>query len=122
MITRDGIRHLVAALPSILGLGVHDRWLKFARPSFDAALFEMIAPLVAGATLCLEAEELLLPGRSLTKVFRERRISASLITPSALSLLPVEPLPALKVLCVAGEACPAELVRRWGGGRRLLNL
>jgi amino acid adenylation domain-containing protein len=122
MITRKGMSNLVAALPAVLQLSPHDRWLKFARPSFDAAIFEMIAPLAAGATLCLEAEEHLMPGRGLCRILRDRQISATLLTPSSLALLPVEPLPELRLLCVAGEACPAELVRRWCSDRRMLNL
>ena len=35
--------------------------------------------------------------------------------------MPVREYPALRTLIVAGEACPAELVRRWSAGRRFIN-
>src|SRR5262249_37693314 len=44
------------------------------------------------------------------------------LPPSALMALPETRLPALRLITVAGESCPAELVRRWGAGRRFLNL
>src|SRR5207248_7144202 len=34
----------------------------------------------------------------------------------------VEALPQLQTITVAGEACPEELVERWGRGRRFYNL
>ncbi len=35
------------------------------------------------------------------------------LPPSALAAVPLEPLESLRLIAVMGEACPAELVRRW---------
>src|SRR5262249_48383545 len=43
--------------------------------------------------------------------------NAVILPPSILAALPFEPLPELRCLTVAGEACPVELVQRWGPGR-----
>ena len=122
MIERGGVRSVLAAQAEYLRLGVEDRLLKVASPSFDAAIFEMLATLGAGATLCLVPEKDLLPGRDFFAILKERQITAMVITPSALALVPFGELPSLKLLCVAGETCPAELVERWAPGRRMLNL
>ncbi|MEM6404773.1 MAG: non-ribosomal peptide synthetase, partial [Cyanobacteria bacterium P01_D01_bin.116] len=43
------------------------------------------------------------------------------ITPSALSALPVEELPALKMVLVGGEAPSPELITKWSKGRKFIN-
>jgi len=43
------------------------------------------------------------------------------LTPSLLAVLPDAPLPALETVVSAGEACPVDVARRWGRGRRFLN-
>ncbi|MBV1850752.1 non-ribosomal peptide synthetase [Catellatospora tritici] len=104
------------------GLGPGDRVLQFATPSFDAAMWDLVLALLSGATLCLAAAPALLPGPVLRATLRDRRISYVLVPPSALALVPAdEPLPDLRVLVSGGEACPAELVRRWAPGRRFFN-
>ena len=39
-----------------------------------------------------------------------------------MKVLPEADLPLLRVVTVAGEACPAEVVDRWSQGRRFFNL
>ena len=48
-------------------------------------------------------------------------MTAATLPPSILSLLPVEELPALATIIVAGEACPAGLVATWAPARRFFN-
>ncbi len=121
MITHRGLASLIAAEHRVLGLSPSDRVLKFARPSFDAAIFEMTCAFAAGAVLCLESEDRLLPGPELTSLLRERRISMATLTPSTLSLVPPEPLSDLKLLFTAGEACSGRLVDEWAASRRMIN-
>jgi amino acid adenylation domain-containing protein len=121
MATHGGLRHLIAAQLQVLGLRATDRILKFATPSFDASVFELSLTFAAGATLCLEPQDELLPGPGLVEILRRREITMITLPPSSLAVLPVEDCPALRLLLVAGEACSAELVARWGGGRRMIN-
>lgn len=121
MIPRVGLETLLAAQSRVLALSSRDRVLKFATPSFDAAIFEIAAALAAGATLCMETEERLLPGPELPRLLRGRNITMAVLTPSSLAVLPVEDCPALRLLFVGGETCPAELVMNWGRGRRMVN-
>jgi acyl-coenzyme A synthetase/AMP-(fatty) acid ligase/acyl carrier protein len=52
---------------------------------------------------------------------RDEAITAITLPPSVLTVLPVEELPALRTITVAGEACPSDLVARWAEGRRFFN-
>ncbi|MBK9394963.1 MAG: amino acid adenylation domain-containing protein [Uliginosibacterium sp.] len=106
----------------LFGVGPGSRVLQFSSPNFDASLFEMVMALTTGATLVMARKEELQPGPPLSRVLREQRISHLTIPPSSLSVLEAEPLPDLKVINVAGEACHADLVARWSAGRDFYNL
>jgi acyl carrier protein len=56
------------------------------------------------------------------QLLREAAITVVLFPPSALAPLPVEPLPDLRLITVAGEAFGGDLVARWAPGRRFVNL
>ncbi|MDZ8065414.1 MAG: AMP-binding protein [Nostoc sp. DedQUE08] len=43
------------------------------------------------------------------------------LPPSALAVMPVEELPALQTIIVAGESCSAELIKQWSVGRNFFN-
>jgi amino acid adenylation domain-containing protein len=97
------------------------RVLQFASLSFDASISETFMALASGARLCLAPSEALLPGPPLIRLLRNEGITTLTVSPSVLAALPVEPLPRLSTIVLAGEACPAEVVRRWAAGRRLFN-
>jgi amino acid adenylation domain-containing protein len=99
-----------------------DRVLQFAALGFDASVFEMVMALASGAMLCLADREQLLPGAALLATLEREEISIVTLPPSALGALPEAALPKLRTITVAGEACPAELVRRWAPGRAFFNL
>ena len=98
------------------------RILQFASLSFDASIFEIVMALRAGATLCLGTADSLLPGSALIQLLRDHAISIVTLPPSALAALPVEQLPAVRTILVAGEALSADLVARWATGCRFFNL
>ncbi len=95
--------------------------LQFFSFSFDASIPEIIMALACGAKLCLASLEDVIPGIPLLKLLREKQVTHITITPSALSALPVEELPALKMVLVGGEAPPAELITKWSQGRKFIN-
>jgi amino acid adenylation domain-containing protein len=98
------------------------RVLQFSSLSFDASTFEIVMALPKGATLVLGDREDLMPGPDLVALLRRHAVSIVTLPPSALGACPVETLPDLTTVTVAGEACPAELVARWAPGRRFFNL
>ena len=121
MVEHCGLVNLAEAQISTFGMGQGDQVLQFASFSFDASIFEIVMALRAGATLHLATQEKLLPGPELLQLLKENRITNITIPPSVLAMLPEEELPELKTIIVAGEACPADLVSRWGKGRRFFN-
>ncbi len=121
MLRHRGLCNLWAAQQKSFATGPADRVLQFASFSFDASVFELAMALASGATLVLGSQTALLPGRPLWEMLRQERITNVTLPPSVLVMVPAEPLPALRTLIVAGEACSAELVCTWAPGRRFFN-
>jgi amino acid adenylation domain-containing protein len=122
LVPHRGLCNVAATQQGVFGVTPDDRVLQFASLSFDAAAFEMILALAWGASLCVAPREELLPGPKLLALLRKHAVTTVILPPSALAALPVEELPALRTISVAGEAFPAELAARWGARHRLLNL
>lgn len=72
-------------------------------------------------TLVLAKKESLLPGEGLIQLLQDAAITIILLPPAVLKLLPLEDLPSLRTILVAGEACSIDLVTRWASGRRFFN-
>lgn len=97
------------------------RLLQFASPSFDACVSEIFTTLCAGATLVLPEAGRALSGEVLFDILNRAEVSHVTLPPSVLSTLPRKPLPQLRTLIVAGEACPSSLASFWSAGRRFIN-
>ncbi|MEV1119913.1 non-ribosomal peptide synthase/polyketide synthase [Actinosynnema sp. NPDC049800] len=97
-----------------------DRVLEFSSPSFDASVLELCMALPAGAALVVPPPGPLL-GDQLAEVIQTFGVTHALIPPVALATVPDVPLPTFRTLVVGGDACSADLVRRWAPGRRMIN-
>jgi amino acid adenylation domain-containing protein len=122
LLPHRGLCNVAREQSRLFGVGPGDRVLQFSSPNFDASIFEIVMALATGATLVLAGRDELQPGPPLSRLLRERRISILTIPPSSLGALDPEPLPDLRIINVAGEPCPPELVSRWGQGRDFYNL
>lgn len=120
LLAHQGLSNL--ALAQIKAFDVHcdSCVLQFASLSFDASVSEIFMALVAGATLCLATTDELI-GTNLLRLLRDCAITTVTLPPSVLAVLPELELPALQTIIVAGEACSADIVARWGRNRRLFN-
>jgi amino acid adenylation domain-containing protein len=122
MVSHRGLGNLARSQIQTFAVSPDSRVLQFASPSFDAAVSELAMALLAGATLCLDEEQFLHSAPDLLRLLREQAITTVTLPPSLLAVLPVEELPALRTLVVAGEACQPEWLARWAAeGRRLCN-
>jgi amino acid adenylation domain-containing protein len=121
MVTHGGVCNMVAAQAQLFQLGAQSRVTQLASFSFDASIFEILLALPVGASLVLVDSETALPGAALLDLLGEEQVTTALFSPSLLAALAEAELPHLQTIIVAGEACTAELVRRWGGGRRFYN-
>ncbi|WP_189241736.1 non-ribosomal peptide synthetase, partial [Planobispora rosea] len=97
------------------------RVMQFASIGFDGAVLEWLMAFSAGAALVL-APAGVYGGEPLGRFLAEARITHAFVTPAALATVPQRPLPELRTLLAGGEACRPELVRRWSGGRRMINV
>ncbi|RKH14324.1 amino acid adenylation domain-containing protein, partial [Corallococcus sp. CA053C] len=116
-----GLCNTATAAIAALGITRTSRVLQFAAFGFDASVWETFSALLAGAALYLTPREELMPGAPLHGLLKSQGITTVTLTPSVLAQLPADDLPALTAVAAAGEACSAELVRRWSPGRRFLN-
>jgi amino acid adenylation domain-containing protein len=122
LVEHRGLVNTAAAERSVFGLTPADRVLQFASLSFDASIFELVLALEAGACLCLAPTGELTPGEPLREFVRRQRITAVALTPTVLAATDPAGLDGVRVAAAGGEACSAELVRRWAPGRRFLNV
>ncbi|MDF5733278.1 MAG: amino acid adenylation domain-containing protein, partial [Rhizonema sp. PD38] len=121
MVEHTGLCNLAQAQIQTFDLHVRSRILQFASFSFDASISEIIMALGSGATLYLGTKADLLPGMSLIERLRDYGITHITLPPSALAVMPIEELPALQTMIVAGEASSVELIRQWSAGRNFFN-
>ncbi|WP_231686197.1 non-ribosomal peptide synthetase, partial [Ralstonia pseudosolanacearum] len=102
-------------------LGPGCRVLQFASPSFDAALSELLRPLLSGATSVMAPPDDLVPGAPLAALLLRERVTHVTLPPAVLAVMPEHSLASVRYLIVAGEAVSPALVERWHHGRRMIN-
>ncbi|MEU7423513.1 amino acid adenylation domain-containing protein, partial [Streptomyces sp. NPDC040750] len=120
LVPHRGIGNLASAEIEQLAVDEDSRVLQFASSSFDGAVMEVLMALPAGATLVLPPHGPLV-GEALQTFLSERRITHTLLAPSAVATLTPEGLDGLRTLVVGGEATNGDLVARWSAGRRMVN-
>jgi amino acid adenylation domain-containing protein len=120
MIEHGNLSHLLLTQRQVFNLGAADTVLQFASMNFDASVFELTIALHSGATLQLASKEELF-GHQLLDFLRLQQITWTLLPPALLAVLPAQPLPQLRTLVVGGDACSAEMARKWAAGRTLYN-
>ena len=106
----------MAWMDGALPLAPSDRVLQRTPATFDASLWELCAPLMAGATLVVGGVEAHRDGAEILRAVREDRITVLQLVPSLLAAVLEEAGPAaggsLRRLCCGGEALPTALAGR----------
>ena len=97
------------------------RALLFAPFSFDGSVFELFVGLASGHQLFLCSEAQRQDPRLTEALIEQYRIEMAAMTPSLLSVIDPECLRALKILLVAGEAAPADLMQRLSQVTQVIN-
>jgi amino acid adenylation domain-containing protein/non-ribosomal peptide synthase protein (TIGR01720 family) len=122
MIEHRSLCNVAAEQRRLFALEPGCRVLQFASISFDASIFEFIMAWSAGATLHIPDKLDILPGPQFTKLLNRWKIEVLTIPPTVLAAMPEDKCPTLRIINVAGEACPQQVVDRWAPGRRFFNL
>ena len=117
-----GMHNLVRAWAKDFGIGPGSRVTQFFSLGFDGSVGDIFPTFAGGGTLHLVPRETIASMQDMHAFLLERSITHVLMTPSVLSVLPSHSLPSLGTVMSGGEACPRELVERWGAGRRFLNV
>jgi amino acid adenylation domain-containing protein len=103
-----------------------DRCAQIAPLSFDAAIWEHLAPLFAGATVVPVSRETLASPSGFLDFVKQQRITWTYLPPALFaewvrwveargSDRPRQALKSLRVILFAGDVLPPELIRRWQG-------
>ncbi|MFJ7151578.1 amino acid adenylation domain-containing protein [Streptomyces sp. NPDC100445] len=121
-IPHRGLSNMIEGQRDLVRPAPHDRVLQFASFGFDASILELTWSLANGGRLVTADREDLRPGPDLARTLRDAHVSCAMLPPSALAVLGDDDFPELRVLQVAGEACPAELADVWARGRRFQNV
>ncbi|MEO0378314.1 MAG: amino acid adenylation domain-containing protein, partial [Cyanobacteria bacterium P01_A01_bin.17] len=121
MLTHRGLANLSQAQQDLFQLDADSQVIQFASASFDASVWEMVMTWSAGATLHIGTSDQLLPGKPLQEFLHGQNITHATLPPTALAPLDPQALPDLTTIITAGEACSAELVKKWRSGRRFFN-
>ncbi|MAU84043.1 MAG: hypothetical protein CME34_19665 [Gordonia sp.] len=121
VVTHAGIANLVTSQRDRLRLHSESRVARFASPSFDASVWELVmAFCAAGCTLVVpDADEL--SGSGLSEFAHRNRITHLTIPPSVLASLPDGGVPAGAVIVTAGEDLSTALAARWAKDRLMIN-
>ncbi|MDG3015599.1 non-ribosomal peptide synthase/polyketide synthase [Speluncibacter jeojiensis] len=119
-VTHRGLASLVCEQRERLRTDAAARVLHAASPSFDASVFELLLAFGSGATAVPSPADMI-GGPELTELLRTQRVTHAVLTPSVLGSLDESGLGELRVVMIAGEACPPELVSRWATGRTVVN-
>ncbi|MBF6331427.1 non-ribosomal peptide synthetase [Nocardia transvalensis] len=121
-ITHGGLSNFADEIRDRMRVERDSRTLHFATPSFDAAVFDLLLSVGAGATMIICPPDVY-GGDELAALMDRERVSHTFMTPAALATIDHRrwPLPHLKSLVVGGEALGPELVARWAPGRMMFN-
>ncbi|MFH8791145.1 amino acid adenylation domain-containing protein [Streptomyces sp. NPDC017941] len=122
-VTHTGLAALSATHTAHFDLDSTARVLQQASPSFDAAFWELVMALTTGAAIIVPTQQKV-AGEDLADTLATRGVTHVTVPPSVVGTMPAgsaQRLTDLRVLTVAGEACPPALAAEWSPGRKLIN-
>ena len=121
IISHASVCNFIDVCVPIYGYKSHDRVYQGMTLAFDFSIEEIWPTFAVGATLIAGPTDHRKLGSGLADFLIGQQVSVLCCVPTLLATLDRD-IPSLKTLLVGGEACPADLVRRWSRpGRRMLN-
>ncbi|WP_425310089.1 Pls/PosA family non-ribosomal peptide synthetase [Ammonicoccus fulvus] len=119
-IAQSSIANFIDVVPEIYGVTPSERVYQGMTISFDFSIEEIWPTWAVGATLVAGPTDGRRIGSGLADFLEDSAITMIYCVPTVLSTLD-RLIPSIRTVNVGGEACPQELVERWGPGRRILN-
>ncbi|WP_432558911.1 Pls/PosA family non-ribosomal peptide synthetase [Granulicoccus sp. GXG6511] len=119
-IAQSSICNFINVVPEIYGVTPSERVYQGMTISFDFSVEEIWPTWAVGATLIAGPTDGRRVGSGLADFLEDAAITMIYCVPTVLATLD-RLIPSIRTVNVGGEACPQELVERWGLGRRILN-
>jgi non-ribosomal peptide synthetase-like protein len=120
-VNQSNICNFISVCTPIYGVTARDRVYQGMITAFDFSIEEIWPTFAVGATLVAGPTDHRRLGSGLADFLDEQEISILYCVPTLLATVDRD-IPLLRTLLVGGEACPADLVKRWSkAGRRILN-
>ncbi|MFD4180828.1 Pls/PosA family non-ribosomal peptide synthetase [Rhodococcus sp. NPDC058514] len=120
-VAQSSICNFLDIVPTVYDVRPTDRVYQGMTISFDFSIEEIWPTWAVGATIVAGPTDSRRLGGELADFLDQRAVTVLYCVPTLLATIPRE-LPGLRSIMVGGEACPRELVERWGRpGRRILN-
>ncbi|HET9899266.1 MAG TPA: amino acid adenylation domain-containing protein [Streptosporangiaceae bacterium] len=118
-VSHEAIRNRVLWTVREHAMGPSDRVLQKTTVSFDAALWEFLAPLVCGGTVVVAADGVSRDPAAIVRTVAAHRVTVLQLVPSVLRMLVAEPglsaCATLRLVFCAGEPLPVRLCRQLRG-------
>jgi acyl-coenzyme A synthetase/AMP-(fatty) acid ligase/acyl carrier protein len=114
MLEHRGAINLFMAQQSYFTINAESRVLQYASINFDAATWEWIMALLAGASLYICEDEDRYDPEKLQNYLATNAITHATLPPAILQHLSIDKSYAFEVLIVAGEAFDEKLSQQWG--------
>ena len=121
LVPHSGLVNLTEDKIRVCDIREQDCVLQFFSFSFDGSVPEFVMTLAAGAKLLLAPATKLLPGPDLRDLLVRNEVTHITMTPSALTAVPKDDYPELRMVLVGGEAPSPELIEEWCPGRNFIN-
>nr|MDT0525669.1 AMP-binding protein [Streptomyces sp. DSM 41633] len=111
-VTHHNVTQLLQSLPAVLPSVSEQVWSQWHSLVFDVSVWEIWGALLHGGRLVVVPESVASSPVDLHGLLVTQKVTVLCQTPSAAGMLSPDGLDST-TLVVAGEACPADLVRRW---------
>ena len=122
VIGHQSFYNFIKSQAKVLGLSSENKTLQFASPSFDAAIIDIWAPLIKGATVYLYPNNKIVGEPLLDFIVKNDIDTIPLLPPMVLASLPVnKPIGNLKTIAIGGEACSENTIKSWYKKINLIN-
>ncbi len=121
LVSHRGLVNLTEDKMRVCDIRPADCVLQFFSFSFDGSVPEFVMTLASGAKLLMAPASSMLPGEQLRELLIKHKVSHITMTPSALTALPHDEYPSLRMVLVGGEAPSPELIATWAPGRTFIN-
>lgn len=121
LVPHSGLVNLTEDKIRVCDVRPGDCILQFFSFSFDASIPEIVMALASGSKLLLAPATTLLPGPTLSDLIARHCVTHITLTPSALTSVPYQDFPHLRMVLVGGEAPSPSLIETWSQNRLFIN-